>query len=54
MLKTTLILMTLVSAIGTGFPSAALASRAIAGRIHGLLCDVVVGDRQGSADGDDR
>lgn len=33
MLKRTLILLTLVSAGGTGFPSAALASRTIAGRI---------------------
>jgi hypothetical protein len=33
MLKRTLILLALVSAVGTGFPSAALASRTIAGRI---------------------
>jgi hypothetical protein len=33
MLKRTLILVTLVSAVGTGFPTAALASRTIAGRI---------------------
>ena len=33
MLKRTLILLTLVSAVGTGFPSPALASRTIAGRI---------------------
>ena len=33
MLKRTFILLTLVSAVGAGFPSAALAGRTIAGRI---------------------